>query len=211
MLVAYTRNFQWLFDNLKQSLLPCKDIELIEKCVSFKKNYWSAQHHFNSDSWYEAIAAQVFETLKFIKNETNPGEHFIISDVDIHFFQPNKILNLVNYDKDIIGVKERINDTVNTGFIIAKNTPSIINMYECVYKQLKLRRKRLADQDEINEYLVKNKLNFGYIDERFAGLGKHARITKSSVFFHAIGAGCLEDKKKMINRVKLQYSKISNK
>ena len=208
MLVVYTRNFQWLFDNLKLSLLPCKDIELIEKCVSFEKNYWNAQHRFKSDSWYEAIASQVFETLKFIKNETKPEEHFIVSDVDIHFFQPNKILSLVNYDKDIIGVKEEKDNTINTGLIIAKNTPSVINMYEHVYKQLQLRRKNLADQDEINEYIFKNKLNFGYIDKCFAGMGKRYPITKSNVFFHAINTKNLEDKKKMINSVKLQYSKF---
>ena len=114
----------------------------------------------------------------------------------------------MNYDKDIIGVKEKKDNTINTGLIIAKNTPSIVNMYEHVYKQLQLRRKNLADQDEINEYIFKNKLNFGYIDKRFAGMGKRYPIAKSNVFFHAINTKTLEDKKKMINNVKLQYSKF---
>ena len=206
LLVVYTENFKWLFDNLKESISSCKELELVERCVKFKKKYTTFK--FKSDSWSEAVESQVYEAIKFIKNEIKDGEYFIISDVDVHFFQPHRIINLIDDEKDILAVKEEKDSSINTGFIIAKKTPEIINMYEYTYEQLRKRRSNLGDQDEINSYLFNNDISLGYIDKSFAGMGRRYPIKKSNVFFHAINTKTLEDKKKMIISAKNTYNRL---
>lgn len=207
ILVVYTPNFKWLFNNLKDSMSSCEELELVERCVEFKKQH--SKFEFKSDSWYEAIVSQVSEAIKFIKNEVKDGEYFIISDVDIHFFQPNRIVNLIDKEKDILAVKEEIDSSINTGFIIAKKTPEIINMYEYTHEQLKKRRSNLADQDEINNYLLLNDdINLGYIDKKFAGMGNRYPIKKTNIFFHAIKAKTLVEKKRMIISAKNKYNNL---
>ena len=204
MLAVYTNNFRPLFSNFKKSLGNCKDIELIECLISFSKKY--KKFEFQENSWYDAIELQLFNIIKFIKNETKEGEYFIISDVDVHFFQPEKIIELVKHDKDIIGMNEY--GKMNSGFIIAKHNSDIIDMYEYIYEQVKSKKEGLADQDEINKYLKKNKINWGFIDARKALLGKQDIVLKSTVVFHATWTKTLEEKMSLINEVVEAYKKL---
>ena len=207
MLAVYTDNFRSLFNNFKRSLGDCSDIELVECPISFSKNY--KEFKFQSNSWYEALAVKIFNVIQFIKNETKEGEYFIISDVDVHFFQPNKIIELVRYDKDIIGMREAYN--INGGFIIAKHNSAIIDMYEYVYEQIKLKKEGLADQDEINKYLKKNEINWGFIDDSRVLLGCNDTLPmakKSTVVFHATCAHNLQEKINLINDVVEVYEKL---
>jgi len=207
MLAVYTDNFRSLFNNFKKSLGDCSDIELVECPISFSKNY--KEFKFQSNSWYEALAVKIFNVIQFIKNETKEGEYFIISDVDVHFFQPNKIIELVRYDKDIIGMREACN--INGGFIIARHNSVIIDMYEYVYEQIKLKKEGLADQDEINKYLKKNEINWGFIDDPRVLLGCNGTLPmakKSTVVFHATCAYNLQEKINLINDVVEVYEKL---
>ncbi len=208
VLVVYTENFKQLFDNFKTSLRNQPDLEIVERLVSFKDAY--TEFKFKSESWYEAVQTQVFEALEFIKNEVEEGEYFIISDVDIHFFQPEKITQLVEAakGKDLIAVKEERDSSINSGFIIAKRTKAVIDMYEHVYSQLQIRRSNLGDQDEINHYIVEANMDIGYIHRDFAGMGKRYSVKKSWIFFHAINTRTLSDKLNMISRMQQQYNKL---
>ena len=208
MLAVYTDNFRPLFNNFKKSLGDCSDIELVECPITFSKKY--EKFGFLSDSWYEALEIKIFNVIQFIKNETKEGEHFIISDVDVHFFQPDKIIDLVRYDKDIIGIKEK--GYINGGFIIAKHNSAIIDMYEYVYKQIKSKKVGLSDQDQINKYLVENKMNWGFIDETSTLIGSFVQTipipTKSSVVYHATWTKTVEEKVTRINDVVEVYEKL---
>ena len=212
MLAVYTDNFQPLFNNFKKSLGDCSDIELVECPITFSKNY--KEFKFQSDSWYEALEIKIFNVIRFIKNEIEEGQHFIISDVDVHFFQPNKIIELVRYDKDIIGIKEK--ECINGGFIIAKHNPKILDMYEYVYEQIKLKKVGLGDQDIINEYLIENKINWGCVDgpsfqaQRILIGDKDGlpQVKKSTVVFHATCTKTLEEKMSLINEVAEAYEKL---
>lgn len=207
MLVAYTENFQWLFDSLKESLGSEKTIELVPKVSKFTQEY--NEFRFRSDAWFEGVEAQMTQSFKFLTNEIEDGEYCILSDVDIIFLQPSKIIEIVDLarktDKEFLAVKEEKNDDINSGFIIVKKTKAILDMYEHVNTQMQLGRVTHADQEEINNYLNNNDVNFGFIPRELAGMGKRYKLSKSWVLFHAINAKTLEQKKVMITDVKKRY------
>lgn len=209
ILVSYTPNFQQLFDNLKSSLKNERTIILHEKRVDFEKKY--DIFRFRSESWYKAIEYQYENAVKFIDEEVKDGEYFIISDVDVHFLQPHKIIDLVNDvligNYDIAGEHEG-NKNLNSGFIIAKKNPKIVKIYNDVLSNLKKRKKELADQTEINILIRERECKIKYVDENLIGMGGRKQLKKSMILFHFINTGDLQAKIRMMNRIKNEHKEL---
>jgi hypothetical protein len=70
----------------------------------------------------------------------------------------------------------------------------------------------LSDQDQINKYLVENKMNWGFIDETSTLIGSFVQTipipTKSSVVYHVTWTKTVEEKVTRINEVVEAYKKL---
>jgi hypothetical protein len=208
IVTVYSDNVLPLYENFATSL-NAEANGLLHFSRKFDITSTSGQLGFQSDSWYKMLAHQVEYVLHVMTHDIEDGEFFIVSDIDIHFFKPEKLHDLVmasaSGDFEFTALLDG-DRYYNCGFIILKKCPKIIELYRLTLENLAQRRRHFADQDEINEILPMLGIKHRPISPKIGVLGKQS-VHEVTVFYHATFAGDLENKLARIEFAKAQMKK----
>lgn len=157
---------------------------------------------FGTESFKRLGAERVGKIIDLIKKEEK-GKQFIISDVDIQFFDDvyETINEFANKQYDVVFQKESKNEGVNFGFILITSNENSLNYWEKVLSTLNNPTTGgwVFDQSIGNENL--NMINYTTFDETIwnwsqGDLKKHIKL------HHANCVSPVEEKIKQLELVK---------
>ncbi len=197
VIAVHSSNLTPLYENFVRSLDPDnQNLRLVSE--AFDLSSYDA-FGFQSDSWYRMLAHKIEFTLKTMECEIGEGDYFIVSDVDIHFFRPreirNMIVNAAAGGTEFAGVLDdpERRDHYNGGFLILRKCPKIAELYERTLEALLTSRRAFGDQDEINRLIPELGIKHRPLPEGIGVLGRYP-VHEHTVFYHATQAGDIEAK-----------------
>jgi hypothetical protein len=196
-----------LFDT---SLNECKDFFEI-KSLKLDLNKFNNSYGFRTESWYHCLYIKILYIRNIIKLTNNSGEYIVCSDIDIHFFKPKGLLELINTaryrDLYFYGMHENnINYKYNGGFYIIKSCNAITRMFDYIVSMIEEKKYPYGDQDIINEYLLSGKLynKHDIIPKELTCWGPQTPLS-TNVFHHAVCTNGLKDKLEQIKKNYITY------
>jgi len=208
MCMSYTDNFSELCSLCIDGMFHDKIIQHLN--LTECQNVYNG---FASSGWYESIKNKINFLLQ-VSNTLSENCLLGLSDVDIQYFNPEKIYNLKNYfindiNLEYLGIHEDIyehNEIANTGFFLIRNCKKIKEMLQNIVSQ-DISKKPLGDQTIINEYIISKKLNYKLLPSKNFMVGctdDFIKTIKPNEIFihHAIGAYNIEQKKQQLQEVR---------
>lgn len=211
IIAVYSNNSDALYENLLSSLNPQHNgFQLFTKRFDLS-DY--GEVGFQSESWYQMLAHQVEYAIEIMESKIADNEYFIISDVDIHFFQPEKVRLLLekaaSLGLEFHAALEHPDrpDYYNAGFIILRKCPNIVELYKRVLDGLQTRRLPFADQDEINQLLPELDIRHKAFPPETESLGSQP-VYENTVLYHATKAKETDDK---LNRIRIAKQQMENR
>jgi len=173
----------------------------------------SFKHYgFGTPSWFEAAILKMDFILQNL-NEIDHREILVFNDLDIQYLNPLNLFNVIGImdsrKLDFCGIKEHNShnyyERYNGGYYLLRNTPNIIELIRKVRDELKVNRPEFADQDILNDFLPRAKVNHDFMPEEYFINGPHAPITQQAILHHAIFVGNLKDKLAQLKRIYIQF------
>ena len=166
---------------------------------------------FQTDLWYYCVSQKIKHFKTILKEKKNDYKYFFCCDCDIVFIYKNKhkwneLFNIIDNDKNgIFYMREGINDGINTGFAIIKQSyvENMIKIYDEVLKKMEITPRvemPLGDQTIINN--IKDKINFSYIPYIYVVFGWRIFNKNYALFHHAICSSKTKGKLIQINIIK---------
>lgn len=188
VVAVYSENQVPLFENFVASLSPERHgLRLVAERMDVSG---FQEFGFQTDSWYQMLSHQVQFALDVMEREVEEGDYFIVSDIDLHFFRPEEIRNLVikaaSEKCEFSALIEHPNH-YNSGFIILRRGPRVTELYRRTLEGLRTKRSGLGDQDEINRLIHELDIRHCPIPEKVGVLGAGA-VYEETVFYHATAA-----------------------
>jgi len=126
-LVVVTHSHRKIYEKFFLRTLP-KDAVVIEKELETLGN-----GEYLSDDWQNGVVSKLRCVLEYA--ERNPDSIFVLSDVDIQFFQGfcvDQLKNVLQHSSLDILLQQEVtlgsSREVNTGFYIARSTPYLIDL-----------------------------------------------------------------------------------
>lgn len=142
--------------------------------LSTLKDNWNVVRHavkvqddqnFGTDEFYAIISEKVKTLItKILPAEEKAGQpYFILSDVDIQFFQScSKLIADNMHGKDMLFQRENYrNSEVNTGFVIIRPNKETKEFWTKVLKIMK--KKHTNEQTAVNMIISKEKVKWGVL------------------------------------------------
>jgi hypothetical protein len=171
--IIYTPSHAALFDNWflpsLQRIYQTDEIVLYKKMLpqecptaSFKQDGWTKTTRKKVDYIIEAI-------------QSNWGEVFIYSDVDIQFFRPfYDIITELMHGKDMVIQKNNPRGELCTGFFACRANEKTLQLWTLARQRME-KHQTVSDQAALNYYLNKNNnpldISWDYLPDTFFGGG----------------------------------------
>jgi hypothetical protein len=202
IVAVHTSNMAPLFEDFVTSLSPERHgLRLIAERCDISDFH---EFGFQTESWYRMLSLQVQMAIDVMEREVQEGDYFIVSDIDLHFFRPEEIRNLVveaaSARCEFSALIEHPNH-YNSGFIILRKGVRVTELYRQTLEGLQTRRSSLGDQDEINRLIHELGIKHCPIPERMGVLGERP-LYEEAVFYHATSAIDLKKKLARIDTAK---------
>lgn len=199
VLYVWSDNMVILKDNFLKSIssLDAERYKICDYHIDLSK-YTNNKFGFRTDSWHYCL----LEKIRYISNtlDTEPDDAFIVcSDIDIQFFKPSAIDDLVQIAQDkqleYYGMYEdNKNVKYNGGFYILKATKRTRDFYRHIVKCLEEKSYPFGDQDiinsDINKFLGNNHQQIPASLTLWGGNG----VKQSHAMHHAVLAAGVHDK-----------------
>lgn len=206
-------NYAEVFAVFERSLAPCVadgTVEVLLNTLALEERFES--FGFGADSWHHAILEKLRFALGCLEARIAEDEHVVISDADIQFLQPRKLVDLVaqarERDLEYYGMQEAHQKNVfNGGFYIVKNTPAVRAFLGDVIEGVAAKRNKYADQEILNKELASGRLRHAAIDTKRCVWGD-GRPTPDAVFHHAVCTVDNAGKLKQFGSVRAKMDKV---
>lgn len=201
--IFWSKNFESLFKVCSESLIREKNINIVQKNIELNSNIFG----FRTNSWYECAKFKVDFFLECLINLDL--DYLICSDVDIQFFQPKLLFEIVQTakenDLEYYGTKECNGNGYNCGFYIIKKCKKIEEMLINTSSKILKIKTPFAEQDLINKLLSELKVNHRLIPNKYYCLGKGQQAGSTCCFHHAIMTTGIKDK---TEQIKFKYKEF---
>lgn len=125
-----------------------------------------------SEEWQDAMCAKVRHALQFC-HSASEGQLFIVSDVDVQFFEPFSADEFVRIfeglGRDLGFQRERFREgdsEANCGFYAGRNTPAVRRLLEAALADMQQDRVR-NEQNAVNRMMRVLEIPYATLDRRF--------------------------------------------
>lgn len=203
--ITYDDNFEPMCAQL------CSNLRMPGLKVRLNKTESLDDKGFQSRNWYMNLSEKIVFLRKNM-DDIDDGEVMCVSDADIQFFKPEKLLVLKSMmessDIEYMGQREADKDEFNGGFFLLKKNRKTLNFLDRINSE-DLTRYHHAEQDLINKLIPEMKIKSHFLS-RTKYLNGCMRfnqyvcknLSKTIVMHHAACAFNTEQKMDQINFVR---------
>ena len=197
-------NYSELYNIFVDTLQPeSNNIEI------YVANFDIGTNNNPNDIWHNAMRFKMNYIIEQLKTICEEDEYIILSDADIQFFRPEKVIDLINMAREqnleYFGMAEATRNEYNGGFTILKNTQQIRDFYQTIYDRISVTKYRYGDQTVINELLPKSSIKNLKIPKEYVIWGNNIYDKKQSIFHHAVCILAVDGKLKQMEKIRQQF------